>query len=93
MLPLPNTQEQTSTSMKLDLSIDGMRSQQFSEGVFVFMLLTVLVFSIMVYAVAFGKFAPKKMKTGEKVMFTAIVLGIIVAVVFGAIQMLSGILI
>lgn len=67
-----------------------MRSQRFSEGVFVFMLVTILVFSAIVYAVVFGKYAPKTMRTGERLMFGAIILGIVVAVIFGALQMLSG---
>ncbi len=74
----------------LDMSIEGMRSQQFSIGVFFFMLLGVVVFSGMIYAVAFGKFAPKTMKTGEKVMFGAIILGTVLAVVFGGLQLLGG---
>lgn len=75
---------------KVDLSIEGMRSQQFSVGVFFFMLVGVVVFSAIIYAVAFGKSAPKQMKTGEKVMFAAIILGTACAVVFGGLQLLSG---
>src|SRR5512135_1040116 len=77
-------------SPRLDLSIEGMRSQQFSVGVFFFMLLGVLVFSGIIYAVAFGKHAPKSMKTGEKIMFGAIIFGTVLAVVFGGMQLLSG---
>lgn len=77
-------------SPKLDMSIEGMRSQQFSVGVFFFMLLGVLVFSGIIYAVAFGKYAPKTMKTGEKVMFGAIIFGTVLAVVFGGMQLLTG---
>lgn len=77
-------------SPSLDLSIEGMRSQEFSVGVFVFMLLGVFVFSGIVLTVMFGKSAPKTMKRGEKVLFGAIILGIIAAVAFGATQMLSG---
>ena len=80
----------TAYSPKLDLSIEGMRSQQFSVGVFFFMLLGVLVFSGIVYMVMFGNHAPKTMRSGEKVMFTLIILGIIVAVIFGGLQMLGG---
>ncbi|RFC32471.1 MAG: hypothetical protein DID92_2727745465 [Candidatus Nitrotoga sp. SPKER] len=77
-------------SPKLDLSIEGMRSQQFSTGVFFFMLLGVLVFSGIVYMVMFGDHAPKKMRSGEKMMFGLIIIGIIVAVTFGGLQMLGG---
>lgn len=75
---------------KLDLSIEGMRSHQFSVGVFFFMLLGVLVFCGIIYIVMFGKHAPKTMRLGEKVMFGGIILGVIVAVMFGASQMLYG---
>ena len=54
------------------------------------MMVTIMVFSAIVYFVAFGKFAPKTMRLGEKVMFGAIILGIVAAVVFAALQMLSG---
>ncbi|BBJ24004.1 hypothetical protein [Candidatus Nitrotoga sp. AM1P] len=85
-----NVLASTAYSPKLDLSIEGMRSQQFSTGVFFFMLLGVLVFSGIVYMVMFGNHAPKKMRTGEKMMFALIIVGIIVAVIFGGLQMLGG---
>ena len=78
------------TGHRLDLSIEGMQSQKFSQGVFFFMLVGVVVFCVIIYTMARGKQAPKKMKTGEKVMFAAIILGVIGAVIFGATQMLEG---
>jgi hypothetical protein len=75
---------------RLDMSIEGMRSQNFSIGVFVFMLIGVLVFSGIIYSVAFGRFAPKTMKPGERLMFGAIILGTVLAVVFGGLQLLGG---
>lgn len=80
----------TDVSPGLDLSIEGMRSQQFSVGVFIFMLIGVIVFAGIIYVVAFGKAAPKTMKKGERVLFGAIVLGTLFAVAMGALQMLSG---
>ncbi len=77
-------------SPKFDMSIEGMRSQQFSVGVFFFMMLGVLVFSGIIYAVAFGRHAPKSMKPGEKIMFGAIILGTILAAIFGGLQLLTG---
>ena len=67
-----------------------MRSQQFSVGVFFFMMLGIFVFSAIVYAVVFGKYAPKSVRRGEKILFGAIILGVVVAIIFGALQMLSG---
>jgi uncharacterized membrane protein YidH (DUF202 family) len=77
-------------SPKLDLSIEGMRSQQFSEGVFVFLLIGIVVFIGIVIAFMFSKNRSEQMKLGERLMFTAIILGVAVAVIFGAIQMLGG---
>jgi len=77
-------------SPKLDLSIEGMRSQQFSEGVFVFLMVGIVVFSGIIVAVIFSKNRPEKMRLGEKLMFTAIIFGVAMAVVFGALQMLNG---
>ena len=77
-------------SPKFDLSIEGMRSQQFSQGVFAFLLLGIVVFSGIVIALVFSKNRPKKIRLGERMMFTAIILGIVVAVIFGALQMLGG---
>jgi hypothetical protein len=87
---IPRVATAATSSPKLDLSIEGMRSQQWGVGVFAFMLLGVAVFSGIIYAVAFGRFAPKTMKPGEKVMFGAVILGTLLAVIFGGIQLLSG---
>jgi len=77
-------------SPKLDLSIEGLRSQQFSVGVFIFMLIGVFVFGGIIYAIAFGKSGAKSLKTGEKVMVAAIIMGTLVAVAMGAVQLLTG---
>jgi hypothetical protein len=77
-------------SPKLDLSIEGMRSQQFSEGVFVFLLIGIVVFSGIVIALLFGANRSKRLRLGERLMFAAIIFGIVVAVIFGALQMLGG---
>jgi branched-subunit amino acid permease len=67
-----------------------MRSQQFSEGVFAFLLIGIVVFSGIVIALMFSKNRPEKVRLGERLMFSAIILGIVVAVIFGALQMLGG---
>jgi hypothetical protein len=77
-------------SPKIDLSIEGMRSQQFSEGVFAFLMLGIVVFSGIIIALVFSKNRPKNVRFGERMMFAAIILGVVVAVLFGAIQMLGG---
>ena len=77
-------------SPKLDLSIEGMRSQQWSEGIFAFLLVGIVVFSGIIIALMFNKNRPKQARFGERVMFAAIILGVVVAVGFGAVQMLGG---
>jgi uncharacterized membrane protein YidH (DUF202 family) len=77
-------------SPKLDLSIEGMRSQQFSEGVFAFLLVGIVVFIGIMIAFMFSKNRSEKMRLGERLMFTAIILGVAVAIIFGAVQMLGG---
>lgn len=77
-------------SPKLDLSIEGMRSQQFSEWIFVFLLIGILVFSGIVVALLKTKIQTKDVRPGEKMMFAAIIGGLIIAVLFGAVQMLGG---
>jgi hypothetical protein len=77
-------------SPKLDLSIEGMRSQQFSEGVFGFLLISVFVFCAIIVIFWFGRHRARDTRLGEKMMFGLIALGVMVAVVFGALQMVGG---
>jgi hypothetical protein len=88
--PFRISQLSSDISPKLDLSIEGMRSQQFSEWVFVFLMLGILVFSGIIVAVMFGKNQPKQVRIGERIMFGAIILGVALAVTFAAVQMLGG---
>ena len=67
-----------------------MRSQQFSEWVFVFLLFGIIVFSGIVIAMMFNLSRKENLKTGERWMLGAIILGIIAAVIIGAMQMLVG---
>jgi hypothetical protein len=67
-----------------------MRSQQFSEWIFVFLLIGIAVFSAIVIAFMFGKNRPQKMRLGERFMFSAIIVGVVAAIVMGAVQMLGG---
>ncbi len=78
--------------------VEGLYSQQFSVGIFVFLMISIVVFTIIVIkfmasgsssgTVAGGN--KKKLKTGEKVMFFWIFLGIAGAVVMAAMQLLQG---
>jgi hypothetical protein len=77
---------------RLDLSIEGMHSQRFGVGVFFLLLLGIVLFAGIVAVVLKGSGDKKVTRTGEKWMFGAIILGVVVAVVFASLQMLSGVL-
>ena len=72
-----------------DLGVDSLYSQQFSTGVFFFMLLAIVFFAGIVMAFMAGKNV-KGLKKGEKWLFAWIFLGIVVAVIMGALQLLGG---
>lgn len=72
-----------------DHGVDSIYSQQFSIGVFFFMLLTIIFFASIVMGFVAGKHA-KGLKRGEKWLLAWIFLGIVVAVILGALQLLGG---
>lgn len=94
--------QQTSTSITLSANdesqwgIEGMRSQEFSVGIFIFLMVCIVVFSVIVVKfMNSGRGVTidgegKKLKTGEKIMFVWIFFGIIAAVIMGAMQLLQG---
>ncbi len=71
-------------------TIEGMRSQEFSIGIFIFMLMGVLVFMLIILNFIFSAKNEGGLKKGEKVLMTWIILGTISAVGFGAMQLLQG---
>ena len=77
---------------RLDLSIEGMHSQRFGVGVFFLLMVGIVVFSGIILAVMRGTAKQKITRTGEKLMFGAIILGVLAAVLFASLQMLSGVL-
>jgi len=77
---------------RLDLSIEGMHSQRFGVGVFFLLMLGIALFSGIIIAVMLGTREQKVTRTGEKLMFGAIIFGVLAAVVFASLQMLSGVL-
>jgi hypothetical protein len=77
--------------------VEGLYSQQFSVGIFIFLLFCIAVFTVIVFK--FMKSSAKttdadkpvtQLKTGEKIMFFWIYLGIVVAVIMAAMQLLQG---
>jgi len=69
-----------------DTGIEGVNSQEWSVGIFFFLMVCIVVFT----AIVIKFMRSQKLKTGEKVLFAWILLGIIVATVFGALQLLQG---
>jgi len=77
--------------------VEGLYSQQFSVGIFFFLLICIVVFTVVVYkfmkssgfTTEAGK-SGQSLKTGEKFLFLWIFLGIIAAVIMAAMQLLQG---
>jgi hypothetical protein len=81
--------QENSGPFGVDTSIEGMNSQEFSVGIFYFLIASIVVFTIFVF-MFMTKGKASNLKKGEKILFVWILLGIVVAVVFGAAQMLHG---
>jgi len=75
-----------------DMGIESMRSQSYSVGIFIFMIISMLVF-VGVIVLFYQKTDMSSVKTGEKVLMGMIVFGVLVSAVFAAVQMLDGFLI
>ena len=85
---LPNVAE-GSGPFGFDTSIEGMMSQEFSVGIFYFLVAAIFIFTAFIFLFMFkGKGA--KLKTGEKWLFAWLLFGVVVAVGFGAAQLLHG---
>jgi len=72
--------------------IESMRSQSYSVGIFIFMMVSMLVF-VGVIVLFYKNTDMSSVKTGEKVLMSIIVLGVVVAAIFAAVQLLDGYLI
>ena len=73
----------------VDMSIESMSSQQFSVGIFYFLVVAIIIFVGISFLYMF-KDKTNKLKTGEKWLFVWILFGVVVAVGFGAAQMMHG---
>ncbi len=80
---------ETQRPFGFDMSIDGMQTQGFSVGIFIFLMIGIIVFTLIVFA-----FLPKskgaQLKAGEKYLFVWILFGVVVSIAFGASQLLFG---
>ncbi len=73
----------------LDTSIEGMNSQQFSVGIFYFLVVAIFIFTAFIFLFMF-KGNKAGLKTGEKWLFAWLLFGVVVALGFGATQLLHG---
>jgi len=80
------------TGQSFDLGIESMRSHSYSVAIFVFMMIAIAVFVGIIAAFFRSAKEDEKIKTGEKVLFAMIVLGVIAASIFAAVQLLDGVL-
>ena len=87
--PLFGVAEKSSDPFGFDTSIESMRSQEFSVGIFYFLVASIIVFTVFVFMFML-KDKASKLKKGEKIMFAWLLIGVVVAIVFGAAQMLHG---
>jgi len=74
-----------------DLGIESMRSHSYSVGIFVFLLISILVF-LFILGAFWKQSDGAAIKTGEKVLLGMIVAGVFVAIAFAAAQLLDGFL-
>jgi len=74
-----------------DLGIESMRSHGYSVAIFVFMMIAIAVF-VGIITMFFFSEKGGDIKSGEKVLFAMIVLGVLAASVFAAVQLLDGFL-
>jgi polyferredoxin len=78
-------------SYTINRSIESMDTQEFSIGVFYFLIIAIIVFVVIAFLFMFKNRGKKSnLKRGEKVLFIWIMLGVVVAVIFGAAQMIEG---
>lgn len=82
------TAKEGSGPFGIDTSIEGLKSQEVSVGIFYFLIASIIVFTIFVFM--FMLKGKTNLKKGEKILFVWILFGVVVAVIFGASQMLHG---
>ncbi len=75
-----------------DLGIESMRAHSYSVGIFIFMMIAIAVFVGIIIAFFRHQGAGDNIKPGEKVLFGMIILGVIAASIFAAVQLLDGFL-
>ena len=75
----------------IDMSIEGLQAQKYSVGIFIFLILSLIFFCYIIFL--YMPKGNKKLKTGEKIMFGSIIMGVILAIIIGWVQLIEGYLI
>jgi len=88
---LPLIVPETAAAQSFDFGIESMRAHSYSVGIFVFMMIAIAVFVGIIWAF-FRQHAGEAVKPGEKVLFLMITLGVVLAAIFAAVQLLDGFL-
>lgn len=88
-IALVSVVDKSTDPLGFDSSIESMSSQEFSVGIFYFLVVAIIVFTGFVFMFML-KDKTSKLKKGEKIMFVWLLLGVLVAIGFGAAQMLHG---
>lgn len=85
---LIKVQENVNTPFGLDMTIEGLSKRGYSVFIFAFLIMQIILFSFMIYV--YMKKTKAALKTGEKVMFGALMMGIVIGVVIGWTQLIEG---
>lgn len=85
---LIKVQENVNTPFGLDMTIEGLNKRGYSVFIFAFLIMQIILFSFMIYV--YMKKTKAALKTGEKVMFGALMMGIVIGVIIGWTQLIEG---
>lgn len=85
---LAKVQDAASSPFGLDMTIEGLNKYKYSVAIFVFLVMQVLLFAFMIFI--YAKKTKRSLKTGEKWMFGALILGVVFGLTFGWTQMIEG---
>jgi len=72
----------------IDMSIEGLRSKEYSYYIFGFLIASLILFCYIIYL-----YLPKNLgslKLGEKIMFGSIGMGVVLAIIMGYVQLIEG---
>ena len=93
LIPVLVEAAQNTTVFGLDLSIESLRSRKFSVGIFIFLIVSLIIFAVIIWIYWPKRGKEEGLKRGEKIMFGAIIMGLFIAVAFGWLQLIEGYLV